>query len=128
MCGDGDLRLVDGESSGQGRVEVCFNNTYGSICADFWDERDAEVVCGQLGFLRNGQDSLKPHGSITSRVNFHYVGSQPSMFEDTSASVDIFLSTLHCDGTEAKLIDCSSSAGTGCNNNELAGVKCEGNQ
>ena len=57
-CDDGDLRLVDSESLGQGQVEVCFNNTYGSICADFWDERDAQVVCGQLGFMRNGQIPL----------------------------------------------------------------------
>ena len=54
VCSDGDLRLVDGEGTGEGRVEICFNNTYGSICADFWDEVDAQVVCGQLGFMRNG--------------------------------------------------------------------------
>ena len=58
VCGDGDLRLVEGEGIGEGRVEICFNNTYGSICADFWDEVDAQVVCGQLGFLRNGQASF----------------------------------------------------------------------
>lgn len=57
-CSDGDLRLVDSERIGEGRVEICFNNTYGSICADFWDEVDAQVVCGQLGFMRNGQTSL----------------------------------------------------------------------
>lgn len=32
-----------------GRVEVCFNNSYGSICNDRWDEADATVVCRQLG-------------------------------------------------------------------------------
>ena len=52
-------------------------------------------------------------------------GSQPSRFEN--AGVEIFLGTLNCDGTEAKLIDCSSSADTGCGNNELVGARCEGN-
>ena len=59
VCSDGDLRLVDSERNGEGQVEICFNNTYGSICADFWDEVDARVVCGQLGFMRNGQASFR---------------------------------------------------------------------
>ena len=45
---------MDSEKIGEDRVDICFNNTYGSICADFWDEVDAQVVCGQLGFMRNG--------------------------------------------------------------------------
>ena len=61
VCGNGDLRLVDSERNGEGRVEICFNNTYGSICADFWDELDAQVVCGQLGFMRNGQTPIHYH-------------------------------------------------------------------
>ena len=32
-----------------GRVEVCIDNVYGSVCNDRWDERDATVVCRQLG-------------------------------------------------------------------------------
>ena len=58
VCYDGALRLVDGNASGEGRVEICFSNTYGNICADFWDEVEAQIVCGQLGFMRNGQSSV----------------------------------------------------------------------
>lgn len=45
VCNDGELRIVGNES-----LEVCINNTYGSICDDFWDVQDALVACRQLGF------------------------------------------------------------------------------
>ena len=51
MCDDGDIQLMNGTvtSLSSGRVEVCFSNSYGSICGMRWDEADATVVCRQLG-------------------------------------------------------------------------------
>ena len=48
-CNDGEVRLVDGTSSMNGRVEVCSKGIWGSVCNMFWDDRDAAVFCRQLG-------------------------------------------------------------------------------
>lgn len=57
-CSDGDLRIVGGYSRNEGRVEVCINKAWGTVCDHGWNSDDANVVCGQLGFLNNGKPFL----------------------------------------------------------------------
>ena len=53
-CNDGDVRLVGGNTENEGRVEVCINNAWGTVCHNSWGYQDANVVCGQLGYLQQG--------------------------------------------------------------------------
>lgn len=32
-----------------GRLELCINNMWGTVCDDWFDVRDADVVCKKLG-------------------------------------------------------------------------------
>ena len=50
MCNDDAIRLADGTSEFNGRVEVCIEEEWGTVCDDFWEDQDAAVVCRNLGF------------------------------------------------------------------------------
>lgn len=54
LCTDGQLRLVGGTSNTEGRVEICINETWGTICDDGWTGIDAQVACRSLGFSYMG--------------------------------------------------------------------------
>ena len=49
-CTDGDVRLANGTDQYEGRVEVCSNATWHTVCENGWSNEDAEVTCRNLGF------------------------------------------------------------------------------
>ena len=107
----GDLRLVGGSTSSEGRVEIYHDGQWGTICDDHWDRKDGDVACHQLGY---------PAGS--ERVfGFRHFGQGTGR---------IWLDDLRCSGTEASLLDCLNNPGSlpigvhDCTHYEDAGVRC----
>ena len=54
-CANGAVQLVGGSNQYEGRVEVCWNNQWGTVSGDDWDISDAQTVCRQLGHSTTGK-------------------------------------------------------------------------
>uniref|UniRef100_A0A3B4AWE5 Neurotrypsin n=1 Tax=Periophthalmus magnuspinnatus TaxID=409849 RepID=A0A3B4AWE5_9GOBI len=106
-AGDGPpLRLVGGEEDFEGRVEVFYGGRWGSICDDQWDDRDAEVVCRQLGF-----------SGVAKAWSWAHFGQ---------GTGPILLDAVRCTGNELFLGQCRRGDWEqhNCDHMEDAGVSC----
>ena len=48
-CANGQIRLSNGTSKIEGRVELCYNNVWFGICADNYRDYDIRTVCHSMG-------------------------------------------------------------------------------
>jgi hypothetical protein len=120
-CYDGQLSLanstysytVNGSYFYGGRVEVCYNGTYGPVCDEGWTDNDAAVVCMNMGY-----NSPYYRHEATRGMVFGLSDETP------------VLQNLMCNGTEYYLSDCSGYelgdvTGDYClSGNDQAGIRC----
>uniref|UniRef100_A0A665UPM6 Neurotrypsin n=1 Tax=Echeneis naucrates TaxID=173247 RepID=A0A665UPM6_ECHNA len=104
-CHQGAVRLVGGASGNSGRVEIYLNHKWGAVCDTHWTDRDATVICRQLGLGEIGtalQHSYFSPGSV-----FHY-------------------ERLSCRGNEKSLLECRSRkfVSGDCSHGNEAGMVC----
>ncbi|XP_063448102.1 putative DMBT1-like protein [Mytilus trossulus] len=102
------VRLVDGDDSLEGRVEINVNGEWGTICDDGFGDEEASVICGMLGYNETGS---VPHIE--------------AFFGEGYGS--IVLDDLKCIGTETDIFDCQSGGlfQHNCQHSEDAGVVCQ---
>ena len=47
---------MNGTTPYEGRVEICYDGVWGSVCDSGWDGWDAAIVCLQMGFQGKSND------------------------------------------------------------------------
>ena len=115
------VRLVGGSYS-EGRVEVYYNGTWGTVCGYDWDINDARVVCRQLGF----HYAINAYGTLRRRFCFRYTLDPYGSARYGPGTGPILMDYVSCEGSESSLFSCSHR-GVGnhyCDHSEAAGVQC----
>ena len=79
-CATNSLRLVGGTNALTGRLEICNNNVWGTICDDSFGANDALVACRQLGYagMSFQKGMLNPLDQLDFSTGhyFYYFASQ----------------------------------------------------
>ena len=96
------VRIVDGLSDHEGRLEVYYNGEWGTVCHSGFDRLDGDIACRQLGY--NGSAAVYTHGGGTDRV---------------------WLSGLDCEHFRTSLDQCDHSGWlSGCPHDNDVGLIC----
>lgn len=132
-CFRGTVRLVNiyrpSYNFFEGRVEVCINFRWGTVCGDHWDRIDAVVLCRQLNFTSSSKLQQAWISQIVTMSSFVNIGIIINYY--TTASVfgqgsgPIHMSNIACNGTEILLQSCPHNSSTGdCSHAQDVGVRC----
>ena len=118
-----------GSLPNEGRVEICINNAWGSVCGNYWGNTDATVVCRQLEYKTQGWQQTY----VFEGMRWIFDGYPPTdavafITSDFGLGVGlVILDDVGCRGSESRLIDCPKSFRVSCTNQRVrAGVRCQG--
>ncbi|XP_033115822.1 neurotrypsin-like [Anneissia japonica] len=102
------MRLVNGATNREGRLEVYYSSTWGTVCDDGWTDANTDVACRQLGFA----------GSSAYYGNAHF----------GQGSGNIWLDNVGCTGSENTISECSHNGwgAHNCDHGEDIGIVCYG--
>ena len=139
------MRLVasNGSTVGvrEGRVEVCFNETWGTVSDDGWSVAEVGVVCRQLGYSRFSEftvlQNVIVYRCICLLICVLFIDTCNLPFNSDVQSLPnaafgqgtgpIYLTNVTCGATEIRLIDCPySSDVSGLTHADDAGARCSG--
>ena len=117
------MRLNGGNIEQEGRVEVCVNGVWGSICDYGWDKTDAHVICKQLGYAELGNYKQQIFSAVPV-LNTEPVAYTGSIFGETEGP--LIFSHVRCEGWEKNLTDCEKLEYKNftCSHYTVAGVMC----
>ncbi|XP_052783699.1 protein bark beetle-like isoform X2 [Mya arenaria] len=82
------IRLVDGATEFEGRLELNFTGEFGTVCSEGWTEQNSALACQQLGLTFN------PEYGTPSQIMF------------PSPSVPILMSHVSCDQLDTDMREC----------------------
>ena len=101
-----EVRLTEGSSPNEGRVEISVNGIWGTVCDDFWSIEDAYVVCRMLGL---------PQATAATKGQSFGKGTGP-----------IWMDNVQCFGNESSLLYCKRAdlGVKDCAHLEDSGVVC----
>ena len=117
---------MDGDNSKGGRIEVCADNIWGSICSDGFDKTDAYVVCKELDLGESGINNVFYYDdNVTWSLYVEPTVYTNSYFGD--GDLPIVYSNMECRGYENTVLECTKQEfGTfTCSRDKVVGITCQ---
>ncbi len=129
---EGAIRLKDGVTAREGRLEICLNKYWGSVCNRGWTQDNGLVACRQAGFETLRKSNYR---SLINFIDFVYLiisllKSGPLLTSSpTRMNGSVSVYNVECNGHESQVSDCDWSDAIGvssCYHGEDVALICSG--